>query len=116
CVVGDEKPDPNPMLNVDLSAAQLDGVDFRKIPFDNVKLPEDPDVVLVSSVAILTNALARVAGRDDVGARVVRSRFGRMKQALESGEPQVIINVRDLRRTSPQAESLARELLGIDTR
>ncbi|WP_344386173.1 pentapeptide repeat-containing protein [Asanoa iriomotensis] len=114
-VLGDEKPDPNPMLNVDLSAAQLDGVNFRKVPFDNVKLPADPDVLPVSSVGKLDSALARVAGRDDVGAKVVRSRFGRMKLTLESGEPQVLINVRDLRRTSPQAESLARELLGIST-
>ena len=46
-ILGEAKPDPNPMLDVDFTEAEFHGVEFRGVRFDAVALPDDSDLVLV---------------------------------------------------------------------
>jgi uncharacterized protein YjbI with pentapeptide repeats len=68
-MLGEAKPDPNPMHGVDFSAARLDGVDFRAVDLRRVFLPEDPDLLLIADVSVLERASARLlssTGKHDI--------------------------------------------------
>lgn len=53
------KPDPNPMEDVDFSAAQLRWVEFRHLDIDRVRLPKDDNHVVVRNYrCVLQKALA----------------------------------------------------------
>jgi Pentapeptide repeats (8 copies) len=51
-MLNEAKPDPNPMRDVDLSGAIFDGVEFRGVTFDRVRLPSDPDLYLIRDPAV----------------------------------------------------------------
>jgi hypothetical protein len=70
-MLGDEKPDPNPMLDVDLSATVINACDFRAIDFSRVSLPADGDLFLVTDEEVLARALSLIP-EDDEAAEFVR--------------------------------------------
>ncbi|WP_238015437.1 pentapeptide repeat-containing protein [Dactylosporangium sp. AC04546] len=55
-MLGEAKPDPNPMHAVDFSAARLRGTDFRAVDLRRVVLPNDPDLLLIADVSVLNDA------------------------------------------------------------
>jgi hypothetical protein len=62
-MMGEAKPDPNPMHGVDFSAARLSGTDFRGVDLRRVGLPNDPDLLLVADVRVLDRASGRLSSR-----------------------------------------------------
>jgi len=85
---GEPKP-PNPMEDVDLSSAVLDGCDFRGVNFDRVRLPDDPDIAVFRDHADLRAALNLLPPE----GRIVRSVLG---QAIAMpGQRHVLVNARD---------------------
>ncbi|MEU8230524.1 pentapeptide repeat-containing protein [Actinoplanes sp. NPDC048967] len=62
--LGEDKPDTNPMTEVDLSRAEFDGCEFRGTPFTTVRLPADPDLMMITDVAQADRALAALSPAD----------------------------------------------------
>lgn len=67
-----KKQDPNPMEDVDFSAAQLRWVEFRRLNLDRVRFPEDPDHLVVRNYRCVLERALDAAGRvQTVGSRGV---------------------------------------------
>jgi uncharacterized protein YjbI with pentapeptide repeats len=100
-MLNEPKPDPNPMRDVDLSRAVFDGVEFRGVTFDRIRLPKDPDLYLVPDPAVLRPILASLATERDLPGRI-----GRMILEKELGIAQagggVLLNLRDFGEGGPR--------------
>ena len=81
------------------------GCDFRGVKFDRVKLPDDPDLFLLTRRSQLLAAADRLEGRDDPHG-IVRSTLVHADRWFDVGG-EVLVNVRDL----GPAKELAREIL-----
>jgi uncharacterized protein YjbI with pentapeptide repeats len=94
-MLGEEKPDPNPMRNVDFTNAKFDGADFRGVNFTSVKLPDDPDLLLVDDIAIIDRALAVLASRPkDPASGLAVAIFQQVRRFSAPGAS-VLLNRRD---------------------
>ncbi|GAA3770998.1 hypothetical protein GCM10022225_67650 [Plantactinospora mayteni] len=94
-LLGEGKPDGNPMLEVDLTEAVLDGCDFRGVSFDSVRLPNDPQVVLIRDKALMERAAAALAGVDqDPAARLAHAVLHHIELSLDR-DGVTLINLRD---------------------
>lgn len=68
----EEKSSPNPMEDIDMTGVTVfEGVSFRGVHFDRIRLPENPDIVVVKSGEWLNRALSTIEDRDDLPARIV---------------------------------------------
>ena len=106
-MLGEGKPDANPMLDVDFTEAEFDGCDFRGVDFSSVRLPRDHDLVLIDNAELLERAVAGLPeARTDESAVLARMIFGHAKKLLGFG-PVALLNLRDF----PMAADLFRELL-----
>lgn len=91
--LGEAKPDVNPMEDVDFTDAVFAGCDFRGVRFDSVRLPSDPDLVLVRDPAVRDRAIAAlpaVAGHPRAG--LIHSILTTDRQS--GGE--MVVNLRDI--------------------
>ncbi|WP_433065824.1 pentapeptide repeat-containing protein [Dactylosporangium sp. CS-033363] len=95
-MMGEAKPDPNPMQDVDLSAARLSGTDFRAVDLRRVVLPADPDLLLIAGAAVLDRAAAHLTtyrgGHDAAFAATIVDHVRATLLPGTSG----LINLRDL--------------------
>ncbi|GAA4252955.1 pentapeptide repeat-containing protein [Dactylosporangium darangshiense] len=94
-MLGEGKPDPNPMLEVDLTDAVLDGCDFRGVDFGSVRLPDDPDIVLVTSLAQLDAAVAALGAAGDPDTAFARELLDDMRNEVVGGHG-ALLNLRDV--------------------
>jgi uncharacterized protein YjbI with pentapeptide repeats len=70
----DGDPDVGPLRNVDFSKAEFDRVSFRDILFENVTMPDDPDVILISDYRkVARRELHLLSGDVSAEATVLRS-------------------------------------------
>jgi uncharacterized protein YjbI with pentapeptide repeats len=93
--MGEGKPDPNPMIDVDFSEAKFDGCEFRGVSFDRVLLPSDPDLVLISDAQQVDRALAALQSQaDGKGSAVARLMLEHAIKLLNMGGP-ALMNLRD---------------------
>ncbi|HEY2791294.1 MAG TPA: pentapeptide repeat-containing protein [Micromonosporaceae bacterium] len=60
-MLGEQKPDPNPMLNVDFTEAVFKGCDFRGVDFSSIALPDDRDLILIDDIRVIKHAEAILA-------------------------------------------------------
>jgi uncharacterized protein YjbI with pentapeptide repeats len=103
-MLGEGKPTSNPMEQVDLSDATLDGCDFRGVTFDSVVLPADPALIRIRDVKTIDLAVAALAGgRGDLRSRLAEVVLDNARQLLETGGD-VLLNLRDV---GPAAELLS---------
>jgi hypothetical protein len=93
--LGEEKPDKNPMLDVDFSDARFNGCEFRGVRFDHIALPPDPDLIILDDLGILDSAAALLPDSEfDISIRVAKLIFDHARKLLEMG-PAALMNLRD---------------------
>jgi uncharacterized protein YjbI with pentapeptide repeats len=108
-MMGESKPDSNPMDGVDFSAARLSGTDFRGVDLRRVILPNDPDLLLVGDVGVLDRAgawLASYTGEHDT--TFAATILAHLRATLSPGASE-LVNLRDV---GVDAEFIADLLLG----
>jgi hypothetical protein len=94
-MLGEGKPDGNPMDHVDFSDAALDGCEFRGLRLDSVKLPADPALFRIRDVAVIARAEAALArAGNDPQAALVAIVLGHARETLATGGD-ALINARD---------------------
>ena len=107
-MLGEAKPDPNPMDGVDFSAASLRGTDFRAVDLRRVILPNDPDLLLVSDVSVLDRAGARLSSHmTEHDTTLAATVLDHLRATLLPGTSG-LVNLRDV---APDAEFIAALLL-----
>jgi uncharacterized protein YjbI with pentapeptide repeats len=92
-----EPKEPNPMQDVDLRQAVLDGCDFRGVNFDRVLLPQDDQIILLRDVELVRRAMALLPdGNIKAGspADVARVVLNAAVEGLRGGSP-FLLNLRD---------------------
>ncbi|MEU4244100.1 pentapeptide repeat-containing protein [Actinoplanes sp. NPDC026619] len=94
-MLGEEKPDPNPMRNVDFTHAKFDGADFRGVNFGSVKLPDDPDLMLVGDIGLVDRALSVLAARPQGPATGLASAILQQVRRFYAPGASVLLNRRD---------------------
>ena len=105
-MLNEPKPDPNPMRDVDLTGAVFDGVDFRGVTFDRVRLPKDPDLYLITDPAALRPILASLATAQDLPGRIGRMILEKELKVAQGGGG-ILVNLRDFGEGGkPMAERL----------
>jgi uncharacterized protein YjbI with pentapeptide repeats len=93
-MLNEPKPDPNPMRDVDLTGAVFDGVEFRGVTFDRVRLPKDPDLYLIADPTALRPILASLATAQDLAGRIGRMILEKELKVAQGGGS-VLLNLRD---------------------
>jgi uncharacterized protein YjbI with pentapeptide repeats len=107
-MLGEPKPDPNPMKDVDFTDAQLRRCDFRGVRFDRVRLPKDPELVLVPHIAVFDRAIALAQSNlDPEPARFAIGFFGLIRRFMTPGSSD-LLNLRDL---SPHGTAIGEVLV-----
>ncbi|MGW9198546.1 pentapeptide repeat-containing protein [Micromonospora chersina] len=94
--LGEGKPDINPMQDVDFSEAHFDGCEFRGVNFASIRLPPDPDLLLVKDseeVDRAIMALDRLAAGPDTDA--VHMALQHAAELLDFGG-EALLNARDV--------------------
>ncbi|MFC4044753.1 pentapeptide repeat-containing protein [Dactylosporangium siamense] len=112
-LMGEAKPDPNPMLDIDLAQARLEGTEFRWIDLSRTLLPQDPDLVLIENADMLVRANLLLRARGDVpeaghAAEILRHFSSRLGSSGTS-----LLNLRDV---SSCADLISEVLLGAGAR
>jgi hypothetical protein len=108
-MLGEGKPDANPMDQVDFTQAVLDGCEFRGITFESVMLPPDPALILVRNNEVLDGAIAALAKvRSDPNAPIAQIVLDHAKQLLAMGG-EALLNLRDFDVSADLVMSLLRE-------
>ncbi|MEV0569141.1 pentapeptide repeat-containing protein [Dactylosporangium sp. NPDC050588] len=95
-VLGEPKPDPNPMEDVDFTDARLENCTFRGVRFDRVRLPKDPDLVLIPDVAMYDRVIALAqANLEPEPARFAATFLDLSRRTKPPGSA-TLLNLRDL--------------------
>jgi hypothetical protein len=96
------------MLDVNLTEAVLDGCDFRSVNFDSVRLPNDPQVVLIRDKTLVERAAAALSGLDqDPTTRIARVILQHIDQSL-GRDGVALVNLRDAGGRRPRRQSPSR--------
>lgn len=113
----DGKPDPNPMLDVDLADAVLDGCSFRGVNFASVRLPWDPDLIVLKGPESLEQVDAAVSvlrgeggeGGADRATELALTLLDRMRNELAHGHG-ALLNLRDVSMAAPHVQRALTEV------
>ena len=106
------KPDPNPMEDVDFSGAVLRDVEFRRLDLGRVRLPEDPDHLIVRPYrCVLERALERLKGRGGPEAAVLSVVLAHSLKWAGPNQEAGVFNKRDLADGGPEGARFAEKLL-----
>jgi uncharacterized protein YjbI with pentapeptide repeats len=98
--LGEPKP-PNPMEDVDLSGVIFKGGAFFGVSLDRVRMPADPDLIVIRDRSIVERARAYAAESPDPGAQLAflildqEWQFGD-RERWGSTNPATVINLRDI--------------------
>lgn len=88
----------NEMKNVDFSRAKLRFVEFRGLDLDQVKLPIDPNHIIVAPyLETLDRMIAALRAEDDPTTRVIVAYLGHERKWVGPNQIQGVLNIEDLR-------------------
>jgi uncharacterized protein YjbI with pentapeptide repeats len=91
------KPDPNPMEDVDLTAAELQMVQFKGIDAGRVILPNSPSLRVIDNYpCVLDKAIGMLDDCDNPFARGLRGQFSRERKVLAPGQRKGVFNFNDM--------------------
>lgn len=91
------KPEPNPMEDVDLTAAELQLVQFKGIDLGRVMLPVSPLLRVIDNYpCVLEKAINILDDCDDPFSRGLRGQFSREQKVLAPGQQTGIFNRNDM--------------------
>jgi uncharacterized protein YjbI with pentapeptide repeats len=102
-MLGEGKPDANPMTDVDFTAAEFSGCSFRGVDFRSVRLPRDDALILVQDTKQVDQALEDLSRRSgEAGAALAARILMNARKWLPT-----LFNLRDF----PSAAPLVAEVL-----
>jgi uncharacterized protein YjbI with pentapeptide repeats len=88
-----EPKEPNPMHDVDMREAVLQGCDFRGVDFDRVLLPHDDQVILLRDPELVRYAATLLPTESPELVQRARAALGVVLERLVNGP--VLVNLRD---------------------
>jgi uncharacterized protein YjbI with pentapeptide repeats len=92
----EDRPPPGALQRVSFVGSVFDEVEFMGLKLDEVILPEDPDLRLVSHYGcVIDEVLRAVSGADSVEARMLVGEFENRRRARRASDEDNIVNRRD---------------------
>jgi uncharacterized protein YjbI with pentapeptide repeats len=101
----------NEMINVDFSRATLRDVEFRGLTLDRVRLPNDPDhIILEDFPGVLERLISVLSGQHDQTAKTLIAYLSAYRKWTVQGA-RGVLNTEDLAEINPSTVDRLRELL-----